>query len=368
MHQNALPFASNEERLALAERIAGYQPSVAPEDIPATSDRWVLTSNLQKAIRRGLTRTAVATASKLLVVDAPYFWRRLPVIAYEDVGYGNLPLCLDVLKSFRRETLRRQLGVERVALYFAEELSKSLKSRALCDALAAMELCVRRKDFEGLCKDLPDEQLIELACDVQAASMDRIAALRHVCGCHEYSQGRFHTVTRPRPELMREIVHRLDLNGHETLLFLTGQSCSESLNALIPLVATMLRMGEKSEQQMAQECAGANGVLFAALDRHTRVGKRCIAEFIKTKPLRMFFDSISVRDPALACGAAVFMIDGGNLDRWLVFPGSDHLREQLSQCFLEYAGVSNPEAQQELLALVAENLACLNSIRAKVMP
>ncbi len=45
----------------------------------------LLKSNLQKAVRRGLTRTAVNTAAALLEIDAIALLRRLPIIYVEDV-------------------------------------------------------------------------------------------------------------------------------------------------------------------------------------------------------------------------------------------------------------------------------------------
>jgi replication-associated recombination protein RarA len=112
---------------ALTEKIAAYAPNVSSEHTPVSAfDKWVLASNLQKSIRRGLAHIAIGTATRLLALDARYFWRRLLLIAYEDVGFANIGLCYDLLKFFRREAAHAQLGVERVATYFVNALSQSL--------------------------------------------------------------------------------------------------------------------------------------------------------------------------------------------------------------------------------------------------
>ena len=82
----------------LIDRISEFQVNSTPDIIPTATDRWLLASNLQKAIRRGLTDVAMGTANKLLIVDARYFWRRLLVIAYEDIGYGDITKCHDLLR------------------------------------------------------------------------------------------------------------------------------------------------------------------------------------------------------------------------------------------------------------------------------
>jgi replication-associated recombination protein RarA len=113
---NSIPTYSENipTPVLLIDRISEFQVNTTPDIIPTAFDRWLLASNLQKAIRRGLTDVALGTASKLLIVDARYFWRRLLVIAYEDVGFSNITVCHDLLKTFRREALCRDLGPERV--------------------------------------------------------------------------------------------------------------------------------------------------------------------------------------------------------------------------------------------------------------
>jgi len=62
-----------------------------PEGQPMTLSPWLAMSLLQKAVRRGRSDLALRAAATLLR-DAPdRLWRRLGVIAFEDVGLGSLP-------------------------------------------------------------------------------------------------------------------------------------------------------------------------------------------------------------------------------------------------------------------------------------
>lgn len=359
-----LPLFPEPDPKPLADRVAEYRPRVCRKHIPATADRWLLASNMQKAIRRRLEHTAVGTANRLVEVDSRYFWRRLLVIAYEDVGYGDIGLCHTVLKTFRREALHRELGPENVARYFARELARARKSRSLCDALASLEFSTRRSDYERPYFRMGDEQLLFAACNAGAPVLYRVAALRHVCGYREFAGGTYRTLAPARSDLMREVCRHLELSEMETTLFLSGQSVSEGMNIALPLVAQMVDDSHE-ERQAEQVFAGKHGILYAALDRHTRAGKRCFARLAREcKTVRQFFDHHPALDPVSVLGAGVFVVEGAVLDRQLVFDGSDDLQRQFDQNFLEYAGIGEDD-QRELLALVIDNLPRLNRLRAE---
>lgn len=350
----------------LIERITAYRPHIEATDVPTTIDRWLLSSNLQKTIRRGLTDTAVGTATRLLVVDPSYFWRRLLVISFEEIGVSDVGLTHDLLKTFRREALHRQLGVERVAAYFAATLANARKSRALCDAIAMLEFNVRLSEIEKRFFALTDIQLVDVACGQDEPLMERVAALRHICGYRENAKGSYRSITPARPELMREVCCVLNLTDIETTLFMSGQSTSEALNIPLPLVAQLAR-GEQQEVQTQHIFDGTNGILCASLDRHTRLGKKCFAKFAKeVKPLCDFFQQHPTLHPVDVLGVSVFIVEGSCLNRWVVFPQSETLRQTFEQNFLEHVGVTG-ECASELLKITRENLPILNRIRAETI-
>ena len=349
----------------LTERITVHPVCTAPEHEPQTTDRWVLASNLQKSIRRGLVPVAVGTASALLTVDARYFWRRLLVIAYEDVGYGDINGCHDLLKTFRREALHRDLGPQRVAQFFAHELAAARKSRALCDALAMLEFSVKRKLYERQAFALTADELLATVCDGTMPVINRMAALRHICGYGLYVNGRYQTLNPPDRELMIRVCAAQGLSEVETTLYRSGQNIAESLNSPIPIIGPMTRTGQQTMQSARHEFEGKHGLLYAALDRHTRVGKRCLARLAKeAAPVREFFAQHPAFDPVGVIGAAMFIVEGAALDRWVVFDGSDQLRQDFNRNFLEHAGVPTDE-QPELLQLVRSTHEQLNHIRAR---
>lgn len=358
--QNELPTNS------LSERITAYHPHIDAANEPRSSDRWVLASNLQKAIRRGLVGTAVGTAIKLVSIDKMYFWRRLLVIGYEDVGLSDIPLCHELLKVFRREALHRKLGVERVAAYFAATLANARKSRTLCDAIAMLEFNISLGEIEKRYFGLTDTQLLEVACSPGEHLMERVAALRHICGYRENAAGKYRVLAPARTDLMREVCRELDLTDMETTLFLSGQNTSESMNVSLPLVVHLAR-GEQKNEEDEQSFEGTTGLLYAALDRHTRAGKVCFAKFAReVKPIADFFRQHPELKPVDALGVTMFIVEGSCLYRWVEFPQSKSLQLTFEQNFLEHAGLTG-EAANEFTNIILGNMAALNRIRAEAI-
>ncbi|AXI42082.1 hypothetical protein C1J02_09125 [Sulfitobacter sp. SK011] len=73
-------------------------------------DRWLASSLLQKSIRRDKPDLAWLAASYLLENYPAYFWRRLPIIALEDIGVGDLDVTMMAILAGSNTRLRVELG------------------------------------------------------------------------------------------------------------------------------------------------------------------------------------------------------------------------------------------------------------------
>ncbi len=97
-------------------------------------DRHIAASLLQKAIRRDELGHAWNAASHLLENSPPVLWKRLAVIALEDVGAANIPLVMQVLMASSISHLRQQLGGSRsVAFALIQAMCNSPKDRSTDD-------------------------------------------------------------------------------------------------------------------------------------------------------------------------------------------------------------------------------------------
>lgn len=97
-------------------------------------------SLLQKAIRRSDTKEALRAGRYLLGFDYRIFWRRMCVIAWEDISYGDLDLCGMVTVASGSKRWRASVGGEwKVASYLISLLCASQKNRVTDDLATIVE-------------------------------------------------------------------------------------------------------------------------------------------------------------------------------------------------------------------------------------
>jgi hypothetical protein len=99
---------------------------------PIAADPWVVSSPLQKSIRRGereLTRRAAFTIFHL---KGAAVWRRLMVIAFEDVGIGSIDALTTTVAAAGDSAWRKSHGGDlRLVAYLAGLLAEAPKDRSL---------------------------------------------------------------------------------------------------------------------------------------------------------------------------------------------------------------------------------------------
>jgi hypothetical protein len=105
---------------------------------PIAADPWVVSSLLQKSIRRGETEIAWCAALTLFNHRGSSLWRRLMVIAFEDVGIGSLDVVTMTVAAAGDSAWRKNHGGDfKLAVYLAGLLAEAPKDRSadyLCDA------------------------------------------------------------------------------------------------------------------------------------------------------------------------------------------------------------------------------------------
>ncbi len=116
----------------LRQELPKYRP---PEFSKLTiHDRYLATSLLQKAIRRNELDSALSAGEFLRCNYPSYFWRRLPIIALEDVGLANQALVYFVMVVTANPPVWGVVhGMAKVAHFIIEKLCKSPKDRAADD-------------------------------------------------------------------------------------------------------------------------------------------------------------------------------------------------------------------------------------------
>ena len=100
--------------------IDGLSEALAKADDPTppimlAADRYVALSTLQKAIRRGEEALALRAAATLRIEGPHALWRRLGIIAFEDIGVANIDAVgwttVVILISFFSGVIMLSLGI-----------------------------------------------------------------------------------------------------------------------------------------------------------------------------------------------------------------------------------------------------------------
>ncbi len=97
---------------------------------PLRCDRWVASSLVQKAIRRGDAELANRAASRLLELDKEAIWRRLVVIAFEDIGAADVDVLLEIVFLAKNREWRRASGEAAVLGAGVRRLAEATKDRS----------------------------------------------------------------------------------------------------------------------------------------------------------------------------------------------------------------------------------------------
>lgn len=183
------------------------------------TDKWLLSSAVQKLIRRGRAEQAVKTALALHALDPAYLPRRLPIVAFEDISIGDLGVCFDILHVFGRQRFAAntsEIEQRQILANLVHRLARSVKSRSACDIL-----CLAYAD-----PGLPDARLakasekclIKVAADRNAADTRRALALHLLSGLSIQERGQYRTVSRFSADGLSAVAEKLGLVSRECML------------------------------------------------------------------------------------------------------------------------------------------------------
>ncbi len=301
-----LPNISSEQELRelLFER-SKTAPSILVEPVPA-DHKWRLASQLQKSIRRNLQSSAIDAALKLHSIDPRYAWFRIGTAALEDIGFGSPVDAAVVLECVRSSDFRRRLGELKCLVACVSGVAGAVKSRSLDDLL---------------CLDPDRKHLPAKAWRAQVEGMDLPFLVRYMAvrGSGYYHFG----------QLVPGLYERL--------------SASQTTITTNPPDAS----GEE----------GIGGQLAASWDRYTREGKIALRSLAKKTGVPDQFDPLCI---------ALFEVEGGFLDRELVWAGGNELRRESYDAQAERAGIDSSQ-YAELRALIQQQRDRLNRIRRRVV-
>jgi hypothetical protein len=333
------------------------------------ADKWLLSSALQKLIRRGRAGEAVAIALRLHRLDPTYLLRRLPIIALEDVGVGDLAACWEVVTLCSSARWWRVHAAETID-FAVSALARAVKSRSACDAYCLGDAVAAINPRMAVPIEASREELIEVASDRTGADLiTRINALRALGGV-SMRRGRFLVPVR-RCDLpaLDEVGRRLHMPPL-ILALMKKQSRTASLAAMLPIAVEATADAVIAPAAgWSKALAAVDGVPLCAVDQFSMFGKSVLRRFYrqsKAAPrVELFLTDKKHRDAAL--NMALFHVESSLLDRRLSSPMLNELTEDTEAAEMRRAGLvagADRHAFYDQLRLGAPEL---NAIRIEAL-
>ena len=332
----------------------------------AISEKWILSSALQKSIRRGLGAQAASVAYCLHKLDPSYLRRRLPIIALEDIGLGDIGTCLDVIEICTARHFWQQ-NAERGIAYMVSQMAKATKSRAACDALCWSSVDRDRKRLSARLQSLSTKELVDCLVNPDRQFVERILCSRIL---NEQVLSRRTELARDQPDQNWLEMVASELNLPEQLLKLSRYAkATADMACTLPVVfhvagTSGIRIGEPFPR--SSELWG--GVPLGSLDQYTKLGRIAISELVDQSPDLQKFAAHKVRapNPITAISLGLFQIESACLDQYLSSSGLDEIAVGAERAELIAAGVE-PQDHHELARLLIYHADSLANTRKAVL-
>lgn len=359
------PHILNHLYVELADEVTSQR--ILHHDFPALDiSPWAAMSLLQKAIRRGQDDWALRAASTLLTISPERLWRRLGVIAFEDIGIGDFDAISLTISGLKGKTLRAEIGGEwAVAAHLVSRMCRSVKCRAADDLTFVTEM---HPTFEQVRLNLtfqPIPMLLDTACS-DRSMIERAVALWYAIG----------TSRCPSPALRERkgdpwpIMDALCERGYpDTVVEVCREGLRKTNCILAPFVMLLWQEHQKADSHIVPDDVPVESIVGTVpgwcLDMHVREGKAALARLIDTQSetARWLSDTLPGNKRRKVLEIALFRVESQIVDRRVRWPLGDELRRMAD---LEAIGLE-PDRMQELLDLLRTELPLLDDLRRQVI-
>jgi len=357
--QDLLEDARERFKTAIADHVTSDCGSVA-------ADPWIISSLLQKSIRRGETEIAQRAALTFVALKGSAIWRRLMVIAFEDVGIASIEAVTSVVAAGSDAALRKACGGnERVAVYLAGLMAKVAKDRSADFICGAKDHPNLASFADALVKASVEEKLASVRDHELALPKRAIVALLALVpnGDGAWARG----------DADRLLGVYRELNVPEGLLAATelgGARTREPITFMVPLLWLAVR---DSKESRILDCpvpplVKAGDVPLYSLDEHTRLGREAIWRFASENDavracLKRFVPASQRRRSA---HVAAFYVDAAPVARRLIWDQSDDLEAFGRERDLMRFGVAK-DGIAPLIDVMRANLDQLNELRVEIL-
>ena len=259
--------------------VAPAPPLDAVEPLPC--DRWLAASALQKAIRRGDALTAGRAVRTLYRYEPRSAWRRLLVIAYEDIGIGALDAVVTTTVRGANAKARREAGGDEAsALATSQMLAAAPKDRSADLMFAIVLHHPALKSARSRLRSVSVDRRLEWVTDPALSCRERALAAWHSSGVEERGEPR--VGPGDLGGLMR--TYR-ELGVPSPLLEAVGLTLKKTREPFVLMLPLLWLAAVEGEREIIDfplpPSSLINGLPLCAIDKHTRLGRQAIGRFAR---------------------------------------------------------------------------------------
>jgi len=359
------PHIFDHLRVELADEVASQR--IEQHEFPLLKiSPWAAMSLLQKAIRRGQETWALRAVSTLLAISPERLWRRLGVIAFEDIGVGDFEAVSLTVASLKGKTLRSEIGGEwAVASSLISSMCRAAKCRAADDLTFVAEL---HRDYERARLDLTFltvPRLLDIVCSDRPMT-ERAIALWYAIGTNRCPSD----ALRARRGDPWPVMDAMCERGYPDMVV---EVCREGLRKtnciLAPLIILLWQEHQKNQSHVVPDDVPPENIVGEVpgwcFDMHVREGKAAMARLLETKSdtARWMNDNLPGDKRRKVLEIALFRIESQIVNQRLRWSLGDELRRMAD---LEAMGLE-PDKMQKLLDLLRNDLPLLGDLRRQVI-
>lgn len=320
-------------------------------------DPWTASSAFQKAIRRGDCLAAQCAGLTLLSKRSSTFWRRLVIVAFEDVGVASYSAMIHTIRLAFNKQVRSTISDEAtIAANLIRLLAISPKSRASEQLLTAanwhpdfqIERGLSEIDIQAELLALSESANAKFRCSLAAARIGQARGVGLATGL---------LIPYARAGVPDDVITATEAGFRDT---------RDSIALVFPLV-WLLGFGKGATKPSSPpEGVKFDGLPSYALDKHTLIGREAIRAFVKScGTVRTCLTSHVIRSEVNnAAYMASFYTDGALLASKYTWEGSEEIERLAVEADLIKSGVARQGVGSILHAFRA-NLDQLDECRAR---
>jgi hypothetical protein len=251
------------------------QSSALPNQ-PIAADAWVVSSTLQKAIRRSEVEIAQRAVLTLFKLRGSGIWRRLTVIAFEDVGIGSIDAVTMTVAGGSDAAWRKTAGGDiRLAAHLARTLAEAPKDRS-ADYLVGAKDHPALAVFAQAMGNVPIEARLSSVRDNALTLQERAVATGFASRLGSPGEG-----AGSERDLDTLLASFRELGVPNDLVVATGIAAARTREPIVAMVPLIWLAADNGQEAKVCDCrvpplVTASDVPLYALDEHTRLGREAI--------------------------------------------------------------------------------------------